>query len=185
MPRRPRKYPLSPYNANIFGSFSNPTIDLTLNSIHLNLNQNTASVDSNLGDGLIRILPLTFSAAVYNTLPTTPFVVPANPGLHATGTGTAVQIAAAVWVHTENTWILREQQATDKALKQLLFSSVGDMYTINKKHWVTGYANVTTRKLIIHLYSKYGNITAGVINENKQIIKTAYDTIQLIETLYT
>ena len=59
------------------------------------------------------------------------------------------------------------------------------MYTINKKHRVTGYANVTTRKLIIHLYAKYRNITAGELNEKKQRMKTSYYTIQTIETLYT
>ena len=59
------------------------------------------------------------------------------------------------------------------------------MYTINKKHRVTVYANVTTRKLIIHLYAKYSNITMGALNENKQRIKIAYDNIQPIEPLYT
>ena len=47
------------------------------------------------------------------------------------------------------------------------------------------YANVTTRKLIIHLYAKYGNITMGALNDNKQRTKTAYDTIKPIKTLYT
>ena len=75
-----------PYNANIVGSFPNTTIDLiislptyeTLNSIHLKINQNTDSVDSNLGDGIIGLLPLTVSTAVYNNLLETPFVIPNN-----------------------------------------------------------------------------------------------------------
>ena len=93
-----------PYNPNIFGSFPNTTIDLiislptykTLNSIHLKINQNTASVDSNLGDGIIGLLPLTVSADVYNNLPVTPFVIPNNTGPHAMGTGNATQISAGV-----------------------------------------------------------------------------------------
>ena len=94
---------MSPYNANIVGYFPNSTIGLIigiptykkLNYIHLKLNQNTSSVDSNLGDRLIGLLPLTVSAAVYNTLLTTPFVVPTNPGQYATGTGTSIQIVSA------------------------------------------------------------------------------------------
>ena len=103
-------------NANIVGSFPNLTIDLiiglltykTLNYIHLKLKQNTIFVDSKLGDRLIGILPLTVSAAVYNNLSTTPFVVPTKPGHHTMGIGTATKITAAVWVHTEGTRILRE-----------------------------------------------------------------------------
>ena len=106
---------MSPYNTNIVGSLPNPTIDLiiglltyeTLNSIHLEL-KNTASVDSNLGYGLIGVLTLTVSTTVYNTLSTTPFVVPSNSGPHNTGTGTSIQIVAVVWVHTKNTQMLRE-----------------------------------------------------------------------------
>ena len=59
------------------------------------------------------------------------------------------------------------------------------MYTIKKKHRFTGYENVTTQKLIIHLYTNYGKITTGALNENKQIMKIAYNTIQPIETMYT
>ena len=93
-----------PYNTNIVGSFPNKTIDLiispptyeTLNSIHLKINQNTASVNSNLEDGIIGLLPLTISADVYNTLPATPFVIPNNTGPHGMGTGNATQISAGV-----------------------------------------------------------------------------------------
>ena len=103
-PQRPRKYPAIPYNANIIGSFPNTTIYLiislppfkTLNSIHLKLNQNTASFDSKPGDEINGLLPLTVSTAVYNILSTTPFIVHTNLGPHATGNGTAIQIAAFV-----------------------------------------------------------------------------------------
>ena len=93
-----------PYNTNIVGSFPNTTIDLiislptyeTLNSIHLKINQNTTSVNSNLGDGIIGLLPLTLYADVYNTLPDIPFFIPNNTDTHATGTGNATQISAGV-----------------------------------------------------------------------------------------
>ena len=90
------------YNANIVGSYPNPTIELiigmliykTLNYIHLKLKQNTIFIDSKLGDRLIGLLPLTVSAAVCNTLSTIPFVISTNPGHHTTGIGTTIQITA-------------------------------------------------------------------------------------------
>ena len=47
--------------------------------IHLKLNSNAASVQSNLGCGTLGILFLTVSPAVYATLSTTKFVPPVNP----------------------------------------------------------------------------------------------------------
>ena len=51
------------------------TYDL-LAALHLKLNANAASVHSNLGDGLLGLLFLTISPAVYNTLSVVPFAPP-------------------------------------------------------------------------------------------------------------
>ena len=61
----------------------------------------------------------------------------------------------------------REYQSTNKALKHILLSTVGYMYTRVKKHRVKGYANITGSQQTIHLYAKYGNITEGALKENK------------------
>jgi hypothetical protein len=154
-----------PSNAGIIGAFPNPTIEPiiglpTYNSIgagHLQLNQNTASVESHLGYGINGLLPLTISAAVYNTLSNELFEVPTNPGPNpiVQPTGTEHQIKEAYRVHSENTRIWREFQATDKLLKQLLLGAVNNIYTRALKHHVTSYANVSTCQLIVHLYTKY------------------------------
>ena len=68
--------------------------------------------------------------------------------------------------------------------KQILLDAIGDMYIITMKHQVTGYANVTTQKIIIHLYDKYGNITAEVLEENEHKTKTDYNPNQPIKVLY-
>jgi hypothetical protein len=182
-------------NADIIGSFPNPTIEAisglptydSINAIHLKLNQNAASVDSNLGDGLNGLLPLTVSMAVYNTISNTPFVAPNNPGPHpiVVAGSTAAQLVEANRIHKEDTRIWREFQATDKSLKQLLLGAVSDIYTSPLKNRVTGYANITTRQLIIHLYDKYGNITAGALDENEQQMKAPIDPNQPIENLFT
>jgi hypothetical protein len=186
---------MSPANADIIGAFPNPTIDPiiglpnydSISAVHLQLNQNAASVDSHLGDGINGLLPLTVSTAVYNTISNELFDVPTNPGPNpiVQPTGTEHQIKEAYRVHSENTRIWREFQATDKSLKQLLLGAVGDIYTSALKHRVTGYANVSTRRLIEHLYSKYGNITAGDLEANEQRMKTPFDPNEPIEALYT
>ena len=48
--------------------------------IHLKLNSNSASVQSNLGCGTLGLLFLTVSPAIYATLSTIAFVLPVNPG---------------------------------------------------------------------------------------------------------
>ena len=52
----------------------------TIAEINLKLNSNSASVQSNLGCGTLGLLQLTVSPAVYNTLSSTPFIIPVNPG---------------------------------------------------------------------------------------------------------
>ena len=72
----------------IVGGFPFPTIDPIIGTpdyesiadIHLKLNLNAASVQSNLGCGMLGLLFLTVLPAVYTTLYTTAFVPPVNPG---------------------------------------------------------------------------------------------------------
>ena len=67
--------------------FPFPTIDPIIGTpdyesiadIHLKLNSNAVSVQSNLGCGTLGLLFLTVSPAVYATLSTTEFVPPDNP----------------------------------------------------------------------------------------------------------
>jgi hypothetical protein len=162
---------MSPSNADIIGAFPNPTTNPIIglptygsnSAVHLQLNQNAVSVDSHFGDGINQLLALTVSTAVYNTISNELFEVPTNPGPNpiVQPTGTEHQIKEAYRIHSKNTRIWRECQATDKSLKQLLIGAINDIYTSSLKHRVTGYANVSTRQLIAHLYTNYGNITTG------------------------
>jgi hypothetical protein len=183
-------------NANIIGAFPNPTINPiiglptydSISAVHLQLNQNAASVDSHLGDGINGLLSLTtVSTAVYNTISNELFEVPTNPGPYpiVQPTGTEHQIKEAYRVHTENIRIWPKFQATEKPLKQLLLGAVSDIYTSALKHGVTGYANVSTRQLIAHLYTKYGNVTAGDLEAIEQRMKIPFDPNEPFEAIYT
>jgi len=180
--------------ADIMGAFPNPSLTpiiglptyAAIAEIHLLLNQNAASVDSDLGGGQHGHLALTVSAAVYATISAIPFVAPINPGPHpiqAPG-ATAAQIAEANRIHDATLRVWRQYQATDKALKQLLLQAVDPVYVQPLRNRLTGFATVSTRTILDHLYARYGRISPLDLEANDQRFKAAYDTAMPIEGLF-
>ena len=99
----------------IVDGFPFPTIDPIIGTpyyksiadIHLKMNSNAASVQSNLGCGTLGLVSLTVSTTVYATLSTTTFVPPVNPvpePIIPTGS-TGAAIADLRYHHTESTKI--------------------------------------------------------------------------------
>jgi hypothetical protein len=87
-----------------------PTVE-ALKTLQLTLNANAASVQCNLGNGLLGLLALTVSNAVYTTFSNIPFVVPINPGPTAIipeGHPTAVVIANGHHLHTKSSTLFLE-----------------------------------------------------------------------------
>jgi hypothetical protein len=155
----------------------------TLARMHLKLSSNAASVQSNLGNGVLGLLYLTVSPAVYTTLSNTAFVPPVNPGTIAVipDGATAAVTSSLVRSHTASMSIFREYNATDNALKTQLLGAVPDMYLRTLGNKTTGYATVTTRQMLVHLYKTYGRITAAHLIENDTKMKQDYDPNQPIE----
>jgi hypothetical protein len=136
--------------------------------LNLHLNANAASVQSNLGNGQLGLLALTVSPAIFNTLSTIAFVPPANPGTTPTipGGSTGAQTQAVIRQHTTDDKIFREYLACDNALKQQIISCVNSMYLRTLSHRITGFANVTTRQMLTHLYTTYGRLTPSDLQAN-------------------
>ena len=150
----------------IVDGFPHPTINpvlvmptfATIADTNLQLNANAASVHSNLGNGQLGLLSLTVTLVLYQNLAATVFISPTNPGptpIIPTG-ATGPQIAWLEEEHTEATRSWKEYMATDKALKQQLLSAFDDMYYHSLRNIHTGYARVTTRQILDHLYVGYG-----------------------------
>ena len=122
----------------IVDRFPFPTIDLIIGTpdyesiadIHLKLNLNSASVQSNLCCGTFGLLFLIVLPAVYTTLNTIAFVPPVNPEPEPSITtgATGAVIADLLYRHTEFTKIFTEYKNTDKALRQLLLASTDELY---------------------------------------------------------
>ena len=122
----------------IVDGFPFPTIDPIVGTpdyesiadIHIKLNSNAASVQSNIGCGTLGPLFLTVSPTVYATLSTIVFVPPVNPGpepnIYIGATRAA--IADLRYHHAEATKIFAEYENTDKALRQLLLASTDELY---------------------------------------------------------
>ena len=80
--------------------------------------------------------------------------------------------------------IFKEYTLADKALKQLLLGAIEEKYYHVLRNNLIGYANVTTRDLIQHLYTGYDNITFTQLADNDIKLCSTYDTNQPIESLY-
>ena len=162
-----------------------PAFD-TLQALKLLLSTNAASIVSHLGSGTLGLLWLTVSDLVYNTLSPTPFVPPPNPGpipiIPANSTG--VVVTSLTDTHNREAKLFHEYNNTDTALKQLLLGAVDDMFTRALKNRYIGYANVSTKELLAHLFTTYGQINGGDLRKNEEVMNTPYDVNLPIEVLF-
>jgi hypothetical protein len=151
--------------------------------LNLQLNANAASVQSNLGDGLLGLLFLTITPAEYNTLSAVQFIPPGNPGstpvIPAGSTGP--QISAVIRQHGLSANLFKEYLATDKALKQQIIGAVPATYLRTLRNRITGFANVTTLQLLSHLYTNYGRLSPADLQDNDTRMRNNYDPNQPIE----
>ena len=160
-----------------------PTYE-SIAELNLQLNANAASVQSNLGDGQLGLLALTVSPAVFNTLSAVAFVHPVNPGTNPViPPGATTHVTSHLTrVFATQKAIFREYHATDNALKQQVIGCVDGMYLRTLSHRVTGYANVTTRQFLVHLYATYGRLSPSDLIANDTKMKSGYDPNLPIES---
>ena len=151
----------------IVGGFPFPTIDLIIITpkyeiiadIHIKINPNAASVQSNIGCGTLGLLFLTVSPAVYATLSTIVFVPPINPEPKPnipTGS-TCASIADLRYHHAEAIKIFTEYKNTNKSFIgfcwRLQTNCMSDPYAINtsatvrpllEPYWIISTLNTLT-----------------------------------------
>ena len=157
----------------------------TISEVNFKLNSNSASVQSNLGCGTLCLLQLTVLPAVYNNLSLIPFILPVNPGsvpiIPANSTG--AQITKLCYAFNTTSTIFNDYDRTDKALQQILLSTVDKMFIRSLRHKYVGYGLTTTRTILDHLYATYVNISSTDLQENDNVFRTPYNINQPIETL--
>ena len=178
----------------IVDTFPHPTLTpvqgiptfASIRQIQVELNANASSIHSNLGNGQLGLLFLTVSPATYATLSDVPFEIPVNPGpVPVIPAQMSARAAAdARTEHAELKRVFNQYIATDAALKSQIIKSVDDLYLKALKHRITGYANITTREMLNHLYTSYGKMTPQDLQLLDEDMKKPYDPHLPIENLY-
>jgi hypothetical protein len=113
------------------------------------------------------------------------WVTPNAPGQKpATTDGTAAQISAARHIWEEDVQTYRTCTSVQQALKKHIISVFKPMYLDILNDNMVGYASISTRGMLDHLFETYGNITAVDLDINFEHMRRAWDPQQPVETLF-
>jgi hypothetical protein len=163
----------------------------TIHSTRKFLQTNSRAIDTHLGRGTLGHLSLIISDASYAMIapPTaeepTLWVTPTSPGREpATTDGTAAQISAARHQWEEDVQTYRTYTSVQQALKKQIFSVFEPMNLNILNDNMVGYASISARDMLDHLFDTYGNITAVDLENNFEHIRRAWDPQQPVETLF-
>ena len=123
---------------------------------------------------------------MYNTLSLIQVIPPENPSLNPTiPNGITGPVIADIRLQFSNTTKLYKQyDATDKALKKLLFGAVDNMFVRSLRNRHIGYANVTTVHILTHLYTTYAKIKPSDLDANHDRMKAPYDVNLTIKAFF-
>jgi hypothetical protein len=154
------------------------------------LQANSRAIDTHLGGGTLGHLGLIISNASYAMIaPTTDagptlWTTPQAPGRAPANTnGTAAQISAARHIWEEDVQTYRTCTSVQQALKNQIISVFEPMYMDILNDNVMGYANISEREMLDHLFETYWNITAVDLEINFEHMRRAWDPQQPVESL--
>jgi hypothetical protein len=155
------------------------------------LQANSQAINTHLGGGTLGHLGLIISDAAYAMIaPTTNeeptlWVTPNAPGRAPAETdGTAAQISAARHQWEEDVQTYRTCTSVQQALKKQIISVFEPMYLDILNENMVGYANISARGILDHLFETHGNITAVDLEINFEHMRRAWDPQQPVETLF-
>jgi hypothetical protein len=163
----------------------------TIHATRKFLQANARAIDTHLGRGTLGHLGLIISDVSYSNIapPTaeapTFWETPNAPGrAPATTDETAAQISAARHVWEEDVQTYRTYTSVQQALKKQISSVFEPMYLEILNDDMVGYANISARDMLDHLFEIYGNITAVDLEINFEHMRRVWDPQQPVETLF-
>jgi hypothetical protein len=163
----------------------------TIHATRKFLQENSRAIDTHLGGGTLGHLGLIISDASYAMIapPTaeepTLWVSLTAPGrAPETTDGTAAQISATHHIWEEDVQTYRTCTSVQQALKKQIISVFEPMYLDILNDNMVGYANISERDMLDHIFETYGNITAVDLEINFEPMRRAWDPQQLVETLF-
>jgi hypothetical protein len=155
------------------------------------LQANSRAIETHLGSGTLGHLGLIISNASYAMIAQT---TDAGPTLWTTlqapvrdpanTDGTAAQISADRHIWEEDVQTYRTYTSVQQALKKQIISVFEPMYLDILNETMVGYANISARYMLDHLFETYGNITAVNLEINFENMRQAWDPQQPVESLF-
>jgi hypothetical protein len=113
------------------------------------------------------------------------WVTPPTPGWAPAATdGTAAQISTARHLWEEDVQTYRTCTSVQHALKKHVIRVFEPMYLDILNDNMVGYANISARDMLDHLFETYGNITAVDLEINFEHMRWAWDPQQPVESLF-
>jgi hypothetical protein len=113
------------------------------------------------------------------------WVIPTAPGRATANTdSTAAQISAArhIWEWDVKTY--RTYTSVQQALKKKIINVFEPMYLEVLNDDTSGFANISARYMLDHLFVTYGNITAVDLEINSEHMRRAWDPQKPVESLF-
>jgi hypothetical protein len=154
----------------------------TIHAIWKLLQANARAIDTHLGGGAMGHLGLIASDDSYAMVaPATAagpklWVNPTDPGRAPENMdGTAVQIVAARHIWEEAVLTFRTFTSVQQALKKQIITVVEPLYLDILNNYMVGFANITAREMLDHLFMTYGNIKAVYLENNFEQMRRAWD----------
>jgi hypothetical protein len=184
---------------DIIASFHHPLLPTvqgepdyqTIHPIRKSLQANSRAIDTHLGGGTLGHLGLIISDASYAIIAPathdgpTLWISPQAPGRAPANTdGTSTQISAAHHVWEEDVQTYRTYTSVQQALKKQIISVFERMYLDVLNDNMSGFANISARDMLDHIFSTYGNITAVDLEINFEHMCRAWDPQQSVESLF-
>jgi hypothetical protein len=163
----------------------------TIHATRKFLQENLRAIDTHLGGGTLGNLGLIISDASYAMIsPTTDdgpplWITPQAPGRAPANTdGTAAQISVAHHIWEEDVQTYRTCTSVQQALKKQIISAFEPMYFDILSDSMVGYANISSRDMLDHLFETYRNIAAVDLEINFEHMRRAWDPLQPVESLF-
>jgi hypothetical protein len=163
----------------------------TIHATRRFLQANSRAIDTHLGGGTLGHFGLIISDVSYAMIaPATAdeptlWITPQTPGRAPAATdGTEAQISATRHNWEEDVQTYRTCTSVQQALKKQIISVFEPMYLDILNDNMVGYANISARDMLDHLFKTYGNITAVDLEINFEHMRRAWDPQQPVETLF-
>jgi hypothetical protein len=163
----------------------------TIHATRKFLPADSRAIDTHLGGCTLGHLGLIISDAFYSNIAPqtagepTVWETPNAPGrAPATTDGTAAQLSAARHVWEEDVQTYRSCTSIQQALKKQIISVFDPIYLEILNDNMVGYANISARDMLEHLFETYGNITSVDLEINFEHMRRAWDPQQPVETLF-